>query len=218
MVKHMARGAWLQAGIVLAALPLLAGCVSHLARYTVHVKLSESVADTMGVLPNVETHLIAANAVDGARLMRMPMSVYWDPNRPPDYLVRRTMLLGGQHSGEETLAQTDTIWRRWDGDHATELVVLADLPGTYDERPAMNDPRRLVIPLARTLRWFRPRRQIWILIDKSIHDVTPRDDDADIRGYRPYDRHNARPSAQNAQAAGSTWNSSQQTWTPPPAR
>jgi hypothetical protein len=46
------------------------------------------------------------------------------------------------------LAQNDPIWERWKKAGVQQLVVLADLPGTFEEgKSGSQDPRRQIIPL-----------------------------------------------------------------------
>lgn len=76
------------------------------------------------------------------------LNQYWDPNdrRRKEQLHKETLNL---KQGETyTLDANHAKWKIWlDEEKATELLILADLPGTFSGGPG--DPRRLFLPLDR---------------------------------------------------------------------
>jgi hypothetical protein len=69
------------------------------------------------------------------------------------------------------LMVTDPIWRTWFSYGATELMVMAKLPGDYDNGPY--DPRRIFLPLDKNF-WDAKKRTLEIKVQDSIvRVVTP---------------------------------------------
>jgi hypothetical protein len=152
---------------------LMSGCVSRLAKYDVEVKADDSLADARGMYPSIELHLLALNALDSQRMDQQSMSAYWDPNRRPDVLDRCVMHFGGQQANRQILRNQDPIWERWNRAKALNLFVLADLPGIVQDRPSIEDPRRVVIPLQRTRRWWRPHWIVQVRINRGDLSYVP---------------------------------------------
>jgi len=144
-----------------------------MGRYDVKITLSQSMTDSTGMLPSVEVHILALDVVRGKALQSLSMSDYWNPNRPKDDYVKHTMHFGEGHPHSRILRRSDPIWTEWDRAGATWLFVLADLPGVYDDKDHVQDPRRMILPL--DPREWRGYRGIDIMIEPGgIYNLTPR--------------------------------------------
>jgi hypothetical protein len=163
--------AWVIVSAVAAASSLLAGCrTSGMGRYDITVDLDRSLRSEDGEMASVEVHFIALPADRGRAFQAASMSDYWDPGRPPGRFPKRVLKLG-EAEGTATLSRKDPVWRSWDRSGAEYLFILADLPGLHEDQPDVQDPRRLVLPLARN-RWRS--RKIDILIRwQGIEKLTP---------------------------------------------
>lgn len=158
-----------------AALAAAAGCRSpapRMGRFDVHLTMADSMADSSGLFPSVELHLLALNSVKGRALQAQSMSDYWNPNRRADDFVKHKMYFGEGQPRSQTLLRTDPIWDRWERAGAWYLFVMADLPGIYKDQDDVQDARRLIVPLD-PKRWRH--RTIDIMIENSsLYCLTPR--------------------------------------------
>ena len=145
---------------------------ARMGRYDVKITLSQSMTDSTGMLPSVEVHILALGVVRGQGLESQSMTDYWNPNRPKDDYVKHTMHFGEGHPHSRILRRTDPIWSEWDRAGASWLFVLADLPGVYEDKKDVKDPRRMILPLdPRNWRY----KGIDIMIEPGgIYNLTPR--------------------------------------------
>src|SRR5262249_51980290 len=70
---------------------------------------------------------------------------YWADNSPIRAGVTK-ISTNFLRSSTWVVPKTDPIWKQWLSLGASELVVMTDLPGGFDNGP--RDPRRLFLPLA----------------------------------------------------------------------
>lgn len=148
------------------------GCATpRMGRYDVRVTVSDSMADSARILPSVEVHLLALDPDAGRQLQTYSMTDYWNPNRKKDEFVKRVLHFGQGKENPQTLSYKDPIWDRWDANGAEYLFVLADLPGLFQDKEDVKDPRRVILPL-HPERWNQ--RLIRISIEKGgVYLQTP---------------------------------------------
>ncbi|MBN1670880.1 MAG: hypothetical protein JXR37_07600 [Kiritimatiellae bacterium] len=140
--------------------------------YTVTVNMSDSMADSAGMLPSVEVHIIALDSVKGRLLQSLSMGDYWNPNRKKDPYIKHVMHFGANHPKVQVLQHDDGVWRRWAATGAEHLFVLADLHGVFEDKEDVKDPRRLILPLD-PARW--KAREIQLVIEPNgVFCVTSR--------------------------------------------
>ena len=110
--------------------------------YNVVVKMDPSLAGK-----SVVVDLIGANGDDLSRVKSYAMSKYWKVNDAfrRDLSPKTLNFVSG--NPEQTLPSTDPIWKNWFGRSASYLVVVADLPGLFEDRPGKEDARRQVVEL-----------------------------------------------------------------------
>jgi hypothetical protein len=95
---------------------------------------------------------------------------YWKPNDSIRQGARK-LTINFQSGTTFVLQRKDPIWNDWLNYGATELMVMADLPGTYDNSPY--DRRRLFLPL-NTKTWKSKNKTLEIQIqDEFIRVLTP---------------------------------------------
>jgi hypothetical protein len=134
----------------LAAL-MLAGCTSGPGKYDVTVRPAESLRDPAGRIPSFEVDLIGVNPTEAPRLKSYSVNDYFsgaDPVRSD--ATRKTMAFTAARPEPQVLRADDPIWNTWRERGATELIVMANIPGVSGGQG--EDRRRLVLPLNRD-RW-----------------------------------------------------------------
>ncbi len=126
-----------------------------MGRFDVKISASSSLADSFGGMPSVEVHLVGA---PGNSVLRdLSMSEYWNPaSRSRDAYHKKVFYFGAGRPTEQSLTRQDPIWDTWEADGATELYVLADIPGVIQDRTAEGDARRRIVSLSLS-RWPEPR-------------------------------------------------------------
>jgi hypothetical protein len=102
---------------------------------------------------SVEVNLVGVNQRDYARWASYPVNQYWSPNDPLRREVHAggrayVMVLSADDPKPKELSRSDPIWSKWRTDGATQLFVLAFLPGARPESGRSGgDPQRLIFPL-----------------------------------------------------------------------
>jgi len=144
--------------IAIGALAVLSltGCGSGAAagRYDVTIRLAESLKDpTDGSVPSLEVDLVGVSESDAPRWSGYSMTQYFggeDALRAD--ALRTTFVFTTENPDPKTLDRQDPRWDQWLERGAQELFVLVNLPGGFVDRPGDEDPRRLILPLAKN-RW-----------------------------------------------------------------
>jgi len=110
---------------------------------------------------------------------------YWNDIKPDDYWRPNESTLSGsvrlattnkitvnfQSTNTFVLQRQDPMWDDWFRYGATELMIMADLPGVYDNSPT--DRRRLFLPLNSKI-WRSKHHTLEIEIqDQFIRVLTP---------------------------------------------
>jgi hypothetical protein len=136
------------AAVALLALPaLLTGCSgSGMGKYNVMVSPGGGLKDAAGGMPSVEVDLVGASDAQAERLKAYSVNDYFsgrDTMRAE--ADKKTLSFTKASPGPQTLSEKDPIWQSWKDKGATQLVVIANLPGVSGKG---EDPRRLVLPLA----------------------------------------------------------------------
>ncbi|MEX2217767.1 MAG: hypothetical protein WD749_03325 [Phycisphaerales bacterium] len=130
---------------------LLGGCAAGPGKYDVAVRPAEGLRDGAGRIPSFEVDLVGVNPTDAERLRSYSVSDYFSGSDPVRADAdRKTLAFTAAKPGPQTLSLKDPVWKTWSSHGATELVVLANIPGVGGSGP--NDRRRLVLPLS-TDRW-----------------------------------------------------------------
>jgi hypothetical protein len=147
-------GSWLAALLAVAVAGLFAGCSSckpgkgpgKPQAYNLHINLGQSLKDS-----SVVVDLIAANPYDVERLKTYSVNKYWQPG---DALRRDLPKMDFSFVSGTNLNRTlnihNGVWNQWFKSGVQYLVVMADLPGVYEEGKAgSQDPRRQIVPVCK---------------------------------------------------------------------
>ena len=123
-----------------AGFALLTGCSSSLS--TVNLQGSSSVTsssvlvDVVGLGPNNQA------------LKVTPVSKYWQGGSAQAKGDSKSYRFGPNSPQSYSLGPNDPIWKHWHDTGATEVMVIADLPGVFADAPGDADPRRKILPIS----------------------------------------------------------------------
>lgn len=88
--------------------------------------------------------VIGATELDFPRWQSISIDEYWKPNNPDRLDADKVTLRIG--TDEHLVVDSkDPIWKKWTNRGCRYLVIIADLPGTFEGRS--QDPRRLIVKL-----------------------------------------------------------------------
>ena len=113
-------------------------------KYNVVVTPGASLADK-----SAQVDIVGLSPSDMPKWQSYSLKKYFSPGDPlrKDALKVTAEFTPGQQK-PFTLAKADPIWDRWLKSGVQQLVVIADLPGGFEEGKAgSQDPRRQVVPL-----------------------------------------------------------------------
>jgi hypothetical protein len=126
------------------------------------VTIASVEVDVIGISPSEKPYWQSAKVDD-----------YWQPGSSLRKDVANRRVSSDFRSGATwTLEQTNSIWQTWFNDGATELMIIARLPGSsFDNGPY--DRRRIFVPLGKDL-WKAKNRTLQIEVqDEFIRVLTP---------------------------------------------
>jgi hypothetical protein len=114
--------------------------------YNVQINLGSQLKDS-----SVVVDLIAANPSDLEALKTYSINKYWTPgNRMRNDAMKVSFSFVGGKETSNTLSRTNGVWKQWIGMGAQYLVVVADLPGVFDDgKVGTEDPRRQILPICK---------------------------------------------------------------------
>ncbi len=121
---------------------------------------------------SVEVDLLGISAAEDSYWRRsVKPDDYWDPNKP----IRKQALARAKTTRFEDPAfivkMDDPVWAKWRGYGASELLIMANLPGKYSNDEA--DPRRQILSLGKN-DWKAKDKTIEVeILDGQIRVVTP---------------------------------------------
>ncbi len=122
---------------------------------------------------SIEVDLLGVNKSEDSYWRSVSVSKYWQPNSPlrreAESRAKSTRFEG---SREYVLSKDDPIWAKWFGYGAYELMVIANLPGSFSDGAA--DPRRLFVPLDKA-QWPQAKDQTLELeiSENQVRVLTP---------------------------------------------
>ena len=125
--------------VAAAGLSLLAGCSSPLN--TVNLQGSASVAAA-----SVQVDVVGLNA-NNQTLKAIPVPQYWRGTSAQYKADTKSFRFGPNSPQTYTIAASDPIWKHWADTGATDVMVIADLPGVFADMPGDADQRRKIIPI-----------------------------------------------------------------------
>jgi hypothetical protein len=122
---------------------------------------------------SLEVDLVGVNKSEDPYWRSVSVNKYWQPNsalrREAENRAKNSRFEG---SKEYELKQDDPVWGKWFGYGAYELMVIANLPGSFSDTGS--DPRRLFLPLDKN-QWPEAKEQTLELevSESQIRVLTP---------------------------------------------
>jgi hypothetical protein len=146
------RAGWLAALIVAGGTMFLCGCACSSGKlgspraYNLKIKLGDPLKDS-----SVVVDVIAANTSDLERLKTYSINKYWKAGDPLRHdLPKTTFSFVSGEKLDRSLDNTNALWKQWKAAGVQYLVVIADLPGVYDDgKTGSQDPRRQLLPICK---------------------------------------------------------------------
>lgn len=121
-------------------LSFLTACSSSLTSVTLQgspsVTSSSVLVDVVGIGPNNQA------------LKLTPVSRYWQGGSAQAKGDSKSYRFGPNSPQTYTLGANDPIWKHWQAIGATEVMVIADLPGVFADQPGDADARRKILPMS----------------------------------------------------------------------
>jgi hypothetical protein len=130
--------------------------------YNLHVNLSPTLKES-----SVVVDVIPANEYDLERLRTYSINKYWeaaDPMREDLAKVSFSFVSGNDLNCE--IKAADPRWQKWIKSGAQYLVVIADLPGVYQDQPGSQDPRRQILPICKCY-WPSGTKDLMVAVQTS---------------------------------------------------
>jgi hypothetical protein len=155
-----------------SAVVLLAGCATLPKPQAYNIKV---VLDPSMVGRSFQVDLIGANKVsDLPKWESYSVTEFWQP----DNVVRRdarkaTLQFGRGRPDTQVFPANDPRWTEWLSTGALYLVVIADLPGSWTDRPGNADPRRVILPLDKA-EWGKADTIEFRIQSSGISLITPK--------------------------------------------
>ncbi len=122
---------------------------------------------------SVEVDLIGVSPSEDAYWRRsVKPDDYWNPSKPIRKQAQNRARSDRFENGTVFLLKIDDpIWNQWRSYGASELLVMANLPGKYSNDEA--DPRRLVVPIGKN-EWTAKNKTLELeVLDGQIRVLTP---------------------------------------------
>lgn len=131
--------------------------------YNLQIQLSDSLKDS-----SVIVDVIGAGPLDLERLRTYSVNKYW---KPGDSLRTDLPQASFNFVAAEKLTQTlnasDPKWKQWISSGTQYLVVIADLPGVFEDgKPGSQDQRRQIVPICKCY-WPDKTKELVIRVQPS---------------------------------------------------
>jgi hypothetical protein len=143
---------WLAFGLCALVGLFIAGCQTckpggapgRPLSYNLQIQLGESLKDS-----SVIVDVIGAGQLDLERLRTYSVNKYWKPGDPlRTDIPKASFNFVGSQKLTQTLSATDPKWKQWIGAGTQFLVIVADLPGVFEDgKPGSQDQRRQIVPI-----------------------------------------------------------------------
>ena len=137
------------------------GCADKTTRHPVEVSLGQQFSKDK---PRIEVVITAMNDEEGKRFAASAMSQFFSPNNSDRLSLDRVELhFGSDQPATQGFSPAskdwDQHWKAWEARQATQLFVMAFLPGHFDDKPGNLDARRQMVPLW-SKRWEKENQTI----------------------------------------------------------
>jgi len=115
----------------------------------ISVTLGGSLTRNPASIPSIEVNLVGVNETELPQWQGYSVTKYWSPgDKLRAGADKYEMRFGQTKPSVQTLKKDNPIFQKWQEKTATQLFVLADLPGMGEPEGDEADPRRVILPLS----------------------------------------------------------------------
>jgi len=98
---------------------------------------------------SIQVDVVGSTASNRGTVEGVPVSKYFQSgNAIRQGLQAKAMRFGSDQPPTQSITSDDPIWRGWISSKAVSIIVMADVPGVFDDLPGEADPRRKILPLS----------------------------------------------------------------------
>jgi len=138
---------------------IMVGCAGP--TYNVTLDMDPTYHTANGVFPSVEVDIVAANDNEALRISAYPTDTYFQPeNKFRKNLIKYTMFFSEEDFNAQTFKGGNALWSKWNDKGVTTLFIIANLPGVWEVKSGVLDPRKLKLPLSED-RWPSSWWKFW---------------------------------------------------------
>jgi hypothetical protein len=121
---------------------------------------------------SIEVDLIGISSIERPAWEGYDLDQYWSPGEMDSRRAHADKLSKNLQTGQPwVVSWSDPQWQKWLDRGATELLILANLPGQF--APGRTDPRRTFLPLDRN-HWRTKGNRLEIEVqDTIVRPLTP---------------------------------------------
>lgn len=148
MRGRIANSGWVIAACLAAA--ALIGCSGPAGTTSIVIGPDRALTDSATV-PTILVDVIGLTERERLEWDAMPVSSYWSPASPRRKAAAERSVrirIAGENRGAVTIGPDHPIRAAWKRAGARWAYVIANLPGGIDDKPGVEDPRRLAVSLA----------------------------------------------------------------------
>jgi hypothetical protein len=98
---------------------------------------------------SVQVDVVGVGGSNRSAMENVPISKYFQAgNALRQSIQAKAMRFGNGQPDEQSVDRNDPLWRTWLDKKSQSLVIMADVPGVFDDLPGEADPRRKVLLLS----------------------------------------------------------------------
>ncbi|RFC44875.1 MAG: hypothetical protein DVB28_000851 [Verrucomicrobia bacterium] len=98
---------------------------------------------------SIQVDIAGVNQLERGIVEGAPISKYFQPGNTVRLgLQTQAMRFGGDQPFSQSVTAESPVWKGWLAKKSVDIVVLADVPGVFDDLPGEADPRRKILPLS----------------------------------------------------------------------
>lgn len=97
---------------------------------------------------SVQVDVIGVTGSNRSAMENVPISKYFQAGNPLRQNVQAmSMRFGNAQPVSQSVDRNSPLWRAWMDKKSQSLVIMADVPGVFDDLPGEADPRRKILLL-----------------------------------------------------------------------
>jgi hypothetical protein len=98
---------------------------------------------------SVQVDVVGVTGSSRSAMEHVPVSKYFQAGNALRQTVQaKSMRFGNAQVDSLSVDRSDPLWRAWLDRKSQSIVIMADVPGVFDDLPGEADPRRKILPLS----------------------------------------------------------------------